>query len=56
MLHVIPVCHFEALTIVKKKYSGKKIFFSRTTQNCKSDITPSVHDAPLWAQQALAWV
>ena len=47
MLHVIPVCHFEALTIVKKKYSGKQIFFSRTTQNCKSDITPSVHDAPL---------
>ena len=56
MLYVIPVCHFEALTIVKKKYSGKKYIFSRTTQNCKSDIQPSVHDAPLWwSMHCLIW-
>ena len=29
MLHVIPVCHFEALTIVKKKNSGKKYIFQQ---------------------------
>ena len=28
MLHVIPVCHFEALTFVKKKNSEKKKYFS----------------------------